>query len=41
MFFNLRQKDAALLYYKKALRLDRKLKDVQEKIEILEKERRE
>jgi CubicO group peptidase (beta-lactamase class C family) len=40
MFFNLGQKEAALLYYKKALRLDRKLKDVQEKIETLEKERK-
>jgi len=40
MFFNLGQKDSALLYYKKALKLDRKLKDVREKIETLEKERK-
>ncbi len=40
MFLNLGQKDTALIYYKKALWLDRKLKDVREKIETLEKERK-
>ena len=40
MFFKMELKESALLYYKKALKLDRKLKDVREKINILEKERR-
>lgn len=40
MFYNLGQKDTALLYYKKALRLNRKLKDVRDRIKILEKERK-
>lgn len=40
MFYNLGQKDTAFLYYKKALRLDRKLKDVRDRIKILEKERK-
>jgi CubicO group peptidase (beta-lactamase class C family) len=40
MFLNLGQKNVALIYYKKALGLDRKLKDVREKIETLEKERK-
>ena len=40
MFFNLGHNHTALLYYKKALKLDRKLKDVRDKIKILEKERK-
>jgi CubicO group peptidase (beta-lactamase class C family) len=40
MFLNLGQNDSALLYYKKALKLDRKLKDVREKIKILENARK-
>jgi tetratricopeptide (TPR) repeat protein len=40
MFYNLGQKNTALLYYKKALRLDRKLKDVRDRIKTLEKERK-
>lgn len=40
MFYNLGQKDTALFYYKKALRLDRKLKNVRDRIKILEKERK-
>ena len=40
MFYNLGQKDTALFYYKKALRLDRKLKDVRDRIKTLEKERK-
>lgn len=40
MFYNLGQKDAALLYYKKALKLDRRIEDVREKIKALEKERK-
>jgi CubicO group peptidase (beta-lactamase class C family) len=40
MFDNLGQKDTALLYYKKALRQNRKLEDVQKKIKALEKERK-
>jgi len=38
--FRLRPICTALFYYKKALRLDRKLKDVRERIKILEKERK-
>ena len=40
MFYNLGQKDRALQYYKKALKLDPKLKDVRDKIKTLEKERK-
>ena len=40
MFLNLGQKDTALIYYKKALRSDRSLKDVRKKIKALEKERK-
>lgn len=40
MFYNLGQKDIALQYYKKALKLNRKLKDVRDKIKTLEKERK-
>jgi tetratricopeptide (TPR) repeat protein len=40
MFYNLGQKDMALHYYKKALKLDRKLEDVREKIKAIEKERK-
>jgi CubicO group peptidase (beta-lactamase class C family) len=37
MFFNLGEKDTALFYYKKALKLDRKMEDVRDKIRSLEK----
>jgi hypothetical protein len=37
MFYNLGQKESALFYYKKALRLDRKLEEVRDKIKALEK----
>jgi tetratricopeptide (TPR) repeat protein len=40
MFYNLGQKDIALQYYKKALKLDRKLEDVRDKIRTLEKEKK-
>ena len=40
MFNNLGEKDMALQYYKKALKLNRKLEDVIEKIKALEKERK-
>jgi tetratricopeptide (TPR) repeat protein len=40
MFYNLGQNDTALVYYKKALRLDRSLKGVREKIRILEREKK-
>ncbi len=40
MFLNLGQDDSALLYYKKALKLDRRLTDVREKIKILEDARK-
>jgi tetratricopeptide (TPR) repeat protein len=40
MFENLGMKDAALLYYKKALKVNRKLEDVRKKIKALEKERK-
>jgi tetratricopeptide (TPR) repeat protein len=40
MFYNIGQRDTALHYYKKALKLDRKLKDVRDRIKILEKERK-
>jgi len=37
MFYNLGQKESALFYYKKALQLDRKLEEVRDKINALEK----
>ncbi len=40
MFYNLGEKDQAILHYKRALRLNSKLKDVQQKIELIEKERK-
>jgi CubicO group peptidase (beta-lactamase class C family)/tetratricopeptide (TPR) repeat protein len=40
MFYDLGQKDIAFQYYKKALKLDPKLKDVRDKIKVLEKERK-
>jgi len=40
MFHDLGQKDTALLYYKKALRQNRKLEEVRKKIKTLEKERK-
>ena len=40
MFDNLGQKETALLYYKKALRQNRKLGDVRKKIKALEEERK-
>ena len=40
MFYNLGQKEIALYFYKKALTLNRKLKDVRDKIKVLEKERK-
>ncbi len=40
MFFNLGEKDQAILHYRKALKLNPGLKDVRERIELLEKERR-
>jgi CubicO group peptidase (beta-lactamase class C family)/tetratricopeptide (TPR) repeat protein len=40
MFYSLEQKDTALYYYKKALKLDRNLKDIRDKIKTLTKERK-
>jgi CubicO group peptidase (beta-lactamase class C family)/Tfp pilus assembly protein PilF len=40
MFFNLGEKEQAILHYRKALKLNPGLKDVRERVELLEKERK-
>lgn len=39
MFFNLGEKDQAILHYRKALKLNPRLENVRERVELLEKER--